>query len=73
MPLPATRLRTASFFASTAVVLEAVSKRLNRSPEGAPADEASGELQEGFMDLGKSFVAHSKTMEIMEPGMSAFD
>jgi hypothetical protein len=25
------------------------------------------------MDLGKSFVAHSKTMEIMEPGMSTFD
>ena len=25
------------------------------------------------MDLGKSFVAHSKTMEIMEPSMSTFD
>jgi hypothetical protein len=25
------------------------------------------------MDLGKSFVAHSKTMEIMEPRMSSFD
>ena len=25
------------------------------------------------MDLGKSLVAHSKTMEIMEPSMSTFD
>jgi hypothetical protein len=53
--------------------LEVVSKRLNRSLKGAPADEASSELQERFMDLGKSFVAHSKTMEIMEPSMSTFD
>lgn len=27
----------------------------------------------GFMDLGKSLVAHSKTMEIMKPSMSIFD
>jgi AraC-like DNA-binding protein len=45
---------------------EAVSKKLNGSLDGAPADEASGERQERFMDLGKSFVAHSTTMEIIE-------
>ncbi|MDB5835426.1 MAG: hypothetical protein JWR14_5256 [Caballeronia sp.] len=73
IPLPAPRLRTTRFFASTAVVLEAVSKRLSRSLKGAPADEARRELQEGFMDLGKSLIADSKTMEIMEPSMSTFD
>jgi hypothetical protein len=33
----------------------------------------SGELQKGFMDLGKALVAHSKTMEIIKPSMSTFD
>jgi hypothetical protein len=50
-----------------------VSKRLDKSLKCAPADEASDELQEGFMDLGESLVAHPKAMEIMEPGMSTFD
>lgn len=44
-----------------------------RSLQGVPSDDASGKFQEGFMDLGKSLVADSKTMEIMKPSMSTFD
>lgn len=36
-------------------------------------DEAAGELEEGFMDVGSAFPADAKTFEAVEPGKTALD
>jgi len=41
--------------------------------EYSSPDEASSELQDGFMDLGQSLVADSQTVEIMELRTNTFD
>lgn len=46
---------------------------MRNSLEGVPTYEASGELQECFVDPDEALVPDSKTMEAMGPGVSMFD
>jgi hypothetical protein len=41
--------------------------------EGAEADEAAGDGDEGFVDVGASFVADAESAVLVEPGEGAFD
>lgn len=40
--------------------------------ESAPADEAAGEAEERFVDLGAAVVADEQTAALVEPGEGAF-
>ena len=41
--------------------------------EGSEADEAAGDRDESFVDVGSSFVAEAQPAVLVEPGEGAFD
>lgn len=38
-----------------------------------PADDATGDFQEGFVDGGEALEAHAQSFEVVQPGNRSFD
>src|SRR5689334_11859819 len=41
--------------------------------QSSPADQAAGEAEEGFVDVGAALVANEQTAALVQPGEGAFD